>query len=119
MCSEGRKGVASTNHDEHETFLPGLQKFDEFVETFRDGEGEGGKIQYNGNDLKAIIEDFGPKLALHLKNEIVLLESLADDEKIDWGELGRAMAGHSKKVADRVCRVFVHPFLDPYGRYVV
>lgn len=49
------------------------------------------------------MDDFGPKLALHLKNEIALLESLASDEAIDWSLLGKTMAAHSKKVADRVC----------------
>lgn len=53
--------------------------------------------------LKDLIDDFGPKLALHLKNEIVLLESLASDEAIDWSLLGKTMAAQSKKVADRVC----------------
>ncbi len=48
-------------------------------------------------------DEFGPKLHLHLTNEINLLESLADDESINWSELGKAMAAESKKAADRVC----------------
>lgn len=108
MCSENKKGVESKNHDEHETFLPGLVSFDAFVASWKDGEREEGKIGWDGKVLKDLMDDFGPKLALHLKNEIALLESLASDEAIDWSLLGKTMAAHSKKVADRVREV---PFL--------
>lgn len=41
-----KKGVASRNHDEHETFLRGFGVFDEFVRGVREGERE-----YGGLDL--------------------------------------------------------------------
>jgi hypothetical protein len=102
MCSEGKKGVEAKNHAEHETFLPGLARFDAFVNSWKDGEREEGKVAWDGKILKSLIDDFGPKLASHLSSEIVSLESLASDEAIDWELLGKTMAAHSKKVADRV-----------------
>lgn len=95
MCTV--KGVAGKNHDEHETFLPGLVKFDELVKGVKDG----GK-EYDGGELGRLIEEFGPKLEAHLRSEIELLLSLEADEGIDWDLLGKTMAAHSKKVADRV-----------------
>jgi hemerythrin-like domain-containing protein len=97
QCSEGNKGVASKNHDEHERFLGGLGEFDEVVKGVKiDG------VDYDSAKLLKIIDDFGPRLAEHLRNEIVLLQSLEADERIDWALMGRTMAEQSKKVADRV-----------------
>ncbi|KAE8445570.1 hypothetical protein EG329_013334 [Mollisiaceae sp. DMI_Dod_QoI] len=100
QCRE--KGVASKNHDEHETFLPGLVAFDKFVT----GVKEGGS--YDKGIFIEILDDLGPKLEAHLISEIGLLESLEKDDGIDWDLLGKTMAQHSKKVADRVREV---PFL--------
>ena len=92
------KGVMARNHAEHETFLPGLVALDEYIRTVK------ANVQsYDGSTVVKITEDLGPALETHLRNEIVLLESLANDEKIDWGLLGKTMAAHSKKVADRAC----------------
>jgi len=92
-----QKGVMARNHAEHETFLPGLLALDKYLHTVR-----GDAKSYDGSKIVKITEDFGPALEKHLQNEIVLLESLAKDEKIDWDLLGKTMAAHSKKVADRV-----------------
>lgn len=100
------KGVMAKNHAEHETFLPGLLALDEFVRSVR-----ADVKTYDGGKLIKITEDFGPALESHLRNEIVLLESLAKDEKIDWILMGKTMAQHSKKVADRVCVVIFHKAL--------
>lgn len=103
LCSAKNKGVLGKNHAEHETFLPGLFAFDVYISGVKDD----GK-EYNGEKLRGLIDAFAPALVTHLKNEIVLLESLADDESIDWDSLGKAMAAHSKKKADRIREV---PFL--------
>lgn len=97
MCSPKNKGVLAKNHAEHETFLPGLFAFDVYVSGVKDD----GK-EYDGEKLKGLIDAFGPATERHLRNEIKLLESLANDEAIDWDALGKAMAAHSKKKADRV-----------------
>ncbi|PMD67691.1 uncharacterized protein K444DRAFT_649527 [Hyaloscypha bicolor E] len=97
------KGVMSRNHTEHETFLPGLLALDEYIQNVK-----ADVKTYDGSKILKITEDLGPALEAHLTNEIDLLESLAKGEKIDWNLLGRAMAAHSKKVADRVREV---PFL--------
>jgi hemerythrin-like domain-containing protein len=91
------KGVMAKNHAEHETFLAGLLALDEYI-----GIVKADVKSYDGSKVK-ITEDLGPALETHLRNEIVLLESLAKDEKIDWSLLGKTMAAHSKKVTDRVC----------------
>jgi hemerythrin-like domain-containing protein len=98
QCAE--KGVASKNHDEHETFLSGLIGFDKFVKGVR----EGGS--YEKDMFKGILDDLGPKLEAHLISEIGVLESLEKDEGIDWDLLGKTMAAQSKKVADRVSYVY-------------
>jgi hemerythrin-like domain-containing protein len=94
QCKE--KGVQARNHAEHETFLQGLLVFDVFFTEVRDN-GE-----YDGTKLVKLIDSFGPALETHLKNEIGLLLSLEKDAQIDWDLLGKTMAQHSKKVADRV-----------------
>lgn len=86
------------NHAEHETFLPRLLALDEYI-----GKVKADVKSHNGSELAKIVQSFGLALETHLQNEIVLLESLAEDEKIDWDLLGKTMAAHSKKVADRVC----------------
>ncbi|KAE9369989.1 hypothetical protein N431DRAFT_493670 [Stipitochalara longipes BDJ] len=96
-------GVMAKNHAEHETFLPGLSALDEYIRAVR-----ADVKSYDGTKFVKIIEGFGPALEKHLQNEIVLLESLAKDEKINWDLLGKTMAAHSKKVADKVREV---PFL--------
>lgn len=97
------KGVMARNHAEHETFLPGLLALDEYV-----GSVKADVKSYDGNKVVRIVDGFGPALETHLRNEIVLLESLAKDKKIDWDLMGKTMAAHSKKVADRVS--FSFPF---------
>jgi hemerythrin-like domain-containing protein len=100
QCQE--KGIMARNHAEHETFLPGLLAFDEYVSNIKDY----GK-SYDGNRVVRLVEDLGPTLETHLRNEIVLLEGLAKDDQIDWDLLGKTMAKHSKKVADRVRMPFI------------
>jgi len=100
QCQE--KGVQARNHAEHETFLQGLLLLDVFIAEVRDN-GE-----YDGAKLVKLIDSFGPALEMHLRNEIGLLLSLEKDAQIDWDLLGKTMAQHSKKVADRVREV---PFL--------
>lgn len=121
------KGVMARNHAEHEAFLPGLLALDEFVSRVK-----ADVKAYDGTKLIKITDEFGPLLETHLRNEIVLLENLAKDEKIDWTLMGKTMAQHSKKVADRVCVSFIPqeqrlimilgsrgPFLDhKLGRYL-
>jgi hemerythrin-like domain-containing protein len=92
------KGVMAKNHAEHGTFLPGLLALDEYV-----SKAKADVKSYDGSELAKIVQGFGPALETHLHNEIVLLESLAEDDKIDWSLLGKTMAAQSKKVADRVC----------------
>ncbi len=91
------KGVAGRNHDEHETFLPGLALFDELVKEVREE-----RRVYDGGELVKLIDQFGPMLEKHLKSEVGLLLGLEADQSIDWDLLGKTMAAHSKKVADRV-----------------
>jgi hemerythrin-like domain-containing protein len=90
------KGVMARNHAEHETFVPGLLALDAYVRSVKDD-----AKTYDSSKLLKITGDLGPALEAHLRNEIALLESLAKDEKIDWDLLGKTMAAHSKKVADR------------------
>ena len=92
------KGVFARNHEEHERFLQELLEFDLFVAGVRDKGNE-----YDGKTLTKLIDYFGPALESHLISEIELLQSLAKDEKIDWDLMGKTMAQHSKKIADRVC----------------
>jgi len=97
------KGVMARNHAEHETFLPGLLTFDEYISDVK-----ADAKSYDGSRIIGLVEDFGPALEAHLQNEIGLLEGLEKDDQIDWDLLGKTMAKHSKKVADRVREV---PFL--------
>lgn len=99
MCSQ--KGVLKRNHDEHERFLPALFAFDVYVSGVKDN----GK-EYDGSKIVGLVDGVGPALARHLESEISLLQSLEKDDQIDWDILGKAMAAHSKKAADRVCIAF-------------
>ncbi len=96
QCQE--KGVMARNHQEHETFLPGLLAFDEYVSNVK-----ADVKSYDGSKTLQLVRDLGPPLETHLRSEIGLLESLAKDDHIDWDLLGKTMAQHSKKVADRAC----------------
>jgi len=97
------KGVMQRNHEEHESFLKGFLAFDVYVSGVRDN----GK-EYDGGEVVRLIDAFGPALESHLRSEIGLLQSLEKDEGVDWGLMGKTMAGQSKKVSDRVKEV---PFL--------
>ncbi|RDW65618.1 hypothetical protein BP5796_10310 [Coleophoma crateriformis] len=101
QCQE--KGVMSRNHAEHEAFLPGLLRFDAFVSRVKDS-GE----PYDAAELIKIIDTFGGALERHLHHEIEGLVGLEKDQSIDWDLVGKSMAQHSKKVADRVREV---PFI--------
>jgi hemerythrin-like domain-containing protein len=94
QCEE--KGVMARNHAEHEVFLPGLLAFDKYLSSVK-----ADVKSYDGKRAIQLIEDFGPALETHLRSEIELLEGLAKDDHIDWDLLGKTMAQHSKKVADR------------------
>lgn len=91
------KGVMGQNHAEHEAFLPGLLAFDAYVSRVKDNE-----EPYNASQLIKAIDSFGAILQSHLYHEIEVLVGLAKDEGIDWDLVGKTMAQHSKKVADRV-----------------
>jgi len=97
------KGVMAHNHEEHETFVPGLLAFDAFIGGIKDR----GAV-YDAPQLLKLIDDFGPALEKHLHNEVGVLEELGKDEQINWDLMGKTMAAHSKKVADRIREV---PFL--------
>lgn len=98
MCDSKRKGILKRNHEEHEAFLPGLFRLDVYVAGVKDN-GKG----YEGERVRELIDGFGKELERHLGNEIGALQELGEDEGIDWVGLGKAMAAHSKKSADRVC----------------
>lgn len=92
-----KKGAQAHNHEEHETFISGLLAFDALLIGIKNG-GD----RYDATHLLGLIDDFGPTLERHLHNEIDQLKMLAVDEVIDWDMMGKTMAAHSQKVADRV-----------------
>jgi len=91
------KGVAEKNHEEHERFLEGLGRFDEWI-----GEAQKGEREYDGGELRRLIERFARELEEHLRSEVEVLLGLERDEGVDWEVLGKTMARESKRVADRV-----------------
>ncbi len=101
QCQE--KGVMAKNHQDHDTFLPALVAFDEYVSNVK-----ADVKTYDSDKITKLIGDLGSPLETHLRNEIGVLEDLAKDKQIDWDLLGRTMAQHSRKGADKA-RVSFNP----------
>jgi hypothetical protein len=57
------KGLMEKNVEQHVAFMPGLEEFQKYAETTT-------PESYDGQHLRGIIDKFGPKLTLHLTEEI-------------------------------------------------
>lgn len=93
------KVVMANNHAEHEAFLSGLIAFDEYL-----AEVTADTKPFDASKLIKLIDGFGPALERHLNHEIEVLVELEKDTGIDWELMGKTMAAHSKKTADRVSK---------------
>ena len=70
-------GLMSAEHDQHEAMQPGLVRLGAWV---RDC--QAGKEEFEATKLRAIIDSFGEKLAVHFEDEIPTILKL-DSEKCD------------------------------------
>ena len=68
----GEKGIMECNVEQHQAFDAGLGKYNQYVQDCLKG-----TKKYNGSELVAIIDEFGPILVTHLTEEIPTILSLA------------------------------------------
>jgi hypothetical protein len=82
----GEKGIMEVNIEQHKAFEAGVEKFKEYVFSVT-------PETYNVEQLKGIIDEFGPALAVHLSDEIQTLLSLdkygGDKLAKTWGKLDK------------------------------
>lgn len=96
----GVPGLMDANIDEHKAFHEGLDKYVEYLNEVKKN-----VESFEGEKLKAIIDEFMPTLRTHLDNEIDTLLLLKDyDDKVDWmkwfeDQIG-AKIGEMMKVAE-------------------
>jgi hemerythrin-like domain-containing protein len=96
----GVPGLMDGNIDEHKEFHHGLEVYTAYL-----GKVKAGEEEFDGNKLKAMIDEFMPTLRTHLDHEIdtlLLLEKYAD--KVDWfvwfeKQMGEVL-GNMMKVAE-------------------
>jgi hemerythrin-like domain-containing protein len=72
------KGYMNKNIEQHHGFAPGLQAFEDYVTSIREG-----KAKYDSTKLLSLIDVFGTALVEHLNEEVPTFEAL-DKLEIDW-----------------------------------
>jgi hemerythrin-like domain-containing protein len=72
------KDYMNKNVEQHHGFAPGLQAFEDYVTTLREG-----KVEYDSAKLISLIDVFATALVEHLHEEIPTFEAL-DKLEIDW-----------------------------------
>jgi len=94
----GIKDHMGKNIEQHHAFHPGLKELDDYATGLT-----AGKETYDGANVRKIIDNFGPILAQHLKEEVESLEALEEfGDKIDWVTWGKRVSDHAVKHGDTV-----------------
>ncbi|TVY23815.1 hypothetical protein LHYA1_G007581 [Lachnellula hyalina] len=92
----GIKDHMGKNIEQHHAFHPGLKELDDYATGLT-----AGKETYDGANVRKIIDNFGPILAQHLKEEVESLEALEEfGDKIDWVTWGKRVSDHAVKHGD-------------------
>lgn len=93
----GQKNIMSGNIEQHRAFGPGLDRFAEYVSNTP-------AASYSGKNLIEMIDEFGPSLTQHLKEEI---PSLLELDKFGGKALEKAWKDVDAKavgnIKDKVC----------------
>ncbi|KAI1083567.1 hemerythrin HHE cation binding domain-containing protein [Whalleya microplaca] len=104
----GEQGLMDRNVEQHHAFLPGLEQFNAYVKDVRDG-----RVRYEGQKFRGMIDAFMPAMYEHLCEEIPTLLSLKKYEgAVDWDKYWRKKSAEimDKSKADPdTTRVFL-PF---------
>lgn len=93
----GEKDIMEANVTQHHAFHAGLEKFHEYIykATFE---------TYDGKEVKRMMEEFGPTLAVHLSDEIVTLLGLdkygGEKLAVAWDHVEKAILSN---LGDKVC----------------
>ncbi|CZR62178.1 uncharacterized protein PAC_12075 [Phialocephala subalpina] len=116
----GKEGFMEKNVVQHHAFNPGLEKFENYVESLREG-----KEEFDGERVVSLIDGFGTTLTDHLKDEIVTFEALEEYEGvIDWKAWNQMLQDIALKTADTAYEIpvvmtnFDVPFEAPYHQAV-
>ena len=88
----GEKGIMDKNVEQHEAFHAGLAEFGEYVNKVTVEE-------FDGMKLRGIVDRFGEKLVLHLREEIVTLMGL---ERFGGEKLRKSWADLEVKVQEEI-----------------
>lgn len=97
----GVEGLAESNLDEHEAFMPGLRRFDEYVYNTP-------ARTFSGRRVYAILESFAAALQMHLTEEIVWILSLSKYPRLDLAAIDRQ---HGLYVKAHSSRLRLLPYL--------
>ncbi|KAI5854466.1 hypothetical protein BZA05DRAFT_394321 [Tricharina praecox] len=91
----GVEGLAESNLDEHEAFMPGLRKFDDYVYNAT-------PYNFSGQKLYQILDSFAAALQMHLTDEIVWILSLSKYKHLDLAAIdvqhGMYVKAHSSRL---------------------
>ena len=93
-------GLMEKNVEQHRSFTPGFERFQEYARTCRPAE-------YDGQKLKTLVEDFAEPLTKHLHDEIETLRALS---KYDSEAVRQAYKRLEKLLmaTDNVRLTFIH-----------
>lgn len=86
------------NVEQHHAFAPGMEKFENYVKAVKEG-----KEGFDAEKVRSLIDNFGPILTQHLKEEIESLEELDKfGDKVDWVKWNKRVSDHAVKTAEKV-----------------
>lgn len=97
----GLEGIADSNVDQHEVFMVGLHKFDDYVYKVA-------PTSFSGDKLIEILDLFCANLQMHLTDEILWIQSLSKYPQLD---LGAVDDHHASYIRARSSKTRLMPIL--------
>lgn len=94
----GIENYMEKNIEQHHAFAPGLKELEDYTAARKTG-----KEMFDGAHVRKIINDFGPILAQHLRDEVESLEAMEKfGDRIDWVGWGKRVSDYAVKHGDTV-----------------
>lgn len=97
----GFEGIAEENVDQHEVFMHGLHRFDDYVYKV-------GAADYRGKELVEILDGFCADLQMHLTDEILWIQSLSKYPNLDLEKIDKQ---HAEYIRSRASKTRIMPVL--------
>ncbi|RFU27023.1 hypothetical protein B7463_g9300, partial [Scytalidium lignicola] len=89
----GIENYMEPNIDQHRAFGPGLQAFDEYLQSVKEG-----KEKYDVVKVQKLVDGFAPILVSHLTDEVNFISGLEKyEDKIDWKTYEKVIGDHAVK----------------------